>query len=336
MIFKRVDIVWIRSLFLLCLVFNSSVISTFASTAKLDSLLNVLDETIADESKYNLVKRERIYRLNQLFENKSLPVEKRYQTYRDLSREYDSYNFDSARVYVVKSAQIAVELNNLTWIHESQIQLALIHARSGMFSDAFAILNSIDKSKMSSDHLVLYYKTYVETFIYQMEYLDGIDITKWLKSKNSYQDSLLAVAPPYGYDYVVYYGLKYIDERKFDASEAILLNYLDKLEKNTREYSVLTSILAFHYELKGKPELQKEYLAIAAISDERAAVKENNSLRVLAIKLFEEGQVDRANRYIKKSLEDANFYHARLRNLQIAKVLPIIDKAFQTDREIHE
>lgn len=336
MIFKRFDIVWIKSLFLLCLVFNSSLISTFASTAKLDSLLNVLDETIADESKYNLVKRERIYRLNQLFENKSLPVEKRYQTYRDLSREYDSYNFDSARVYVVKSAQIAVELNNLTWIHESQIQLALIHARSGMFSDAFAILNSIDKSKMSSDHLVLYYKTYVETFIYQMEYLDGIDITKWLKSKNSYQDSLLAVAPPYGYDYVVYYGLKYIDERKFDASEAILLNYLDKLEKNTREYSVLTSILAFHYELKGKPELQKEYLAISAISDERAAVKENNSLRVLAIKLFEEGQVDRANRYIKKSLEDANFYHARLRNLQIAKVLPIIDKAFQTDREIHE
>lgn len=316
--------------------FLFTLFTAAGSTAKLDSLLTVLDKTIADESEYNVIKSEKIYLLNQLFENKNLPIEKRYQAYRDLSKEYDSYNFDSARVYVVKSAQIAVKLNNINWIHESQIQLALIHARSGMFSDAFSILNAIDKSKMSSDNLVLYYKTYVETYIYQMEYLEGFDITSWLKERNSYQDSLLAVAPPYGYDYVVYYGLKYIEERKFEQSEAILLNYLGKLEKNTREYSVLTSILAYHYELKGKPDLQKEYLAISAISDERAAVKENNSLRVLAIKLFDEGQVDRANRYIKKSLEDANFYHARLRNLQIAKVLPIIDKAFQTDREIHE
>ena len=107
MIFKKVDILFVKGLLVLCFVFITSLISAYASTAKLDSLLNVLDNTIADESEYNLVKKERIYRLNQLFENHNLPIEKRYQTYRDLSKEYDSYNFDSARVYVVKSVKIA-------------------------------------------------------------------------------------------------------------------------------------------------------------------------------------------------------------------------------------
>jgi len=81
---------------------------------------------------------------------------------------------------------------------------------------------------------------------------------------------------------------------------------------------------------------QKEYLAKSALSDIHAAVKENISLRSLAILLFEDNDISRANFYIKRSLEDANFYNARLRNIQIARVLPIIDKAYQIDRERQE
>jgi preprotein translocase subunit Sss1 len=49
-----------------------------------------------------------------------------------------------------------------------------------------------------------------------------------------------------------------------------------------------------------------------------------------------DGDITRSNRYIKKSLEDANFYNARLRNIQIAKILPVIDKAYQMEREEHQ
>ena len=35
-------------------------------------------------------------------------------------------------------------------------------------------------------------------------------------------------------------------------------------------------------------------------------------------------------------MEDANFYNARLRNVQISKILPIIDTAFQRDREKYQ
>ena len=41
----------------------------------------------------------------------------------------------------------------------------------------------------------------------------------------------------------------------------------------------------------------------------------------------------RANRYMKKSMTDASFYNARLRNVQASKMLPVIDEAYQMEKE---
>ena len=89
------------------------------------------------------------------------------------------------------------------------------------------------------------------------------------------------------------------------------------MKPDTKECAEITSILSFLYEQKGDSEKEKEYLAISAISDIKASVKENISLRALAFILFNNDvDINRANRYIKKSLDDANFYNARLRNIQ--------------------
>lgn len=56
-------------------------------------------------------------------------------------------------------------------------------------------------------------------------------------------------------------------------------------------------------------------------------------MRVLAELLYSENQLKRADEYMKRSMEDANFYNARLRNVQAAKMLPIIDHAYQMERE---
>ena len=49
----------------------------------------------------------------------------------------------------------------------------------------------------------------------------------------------------------------------------------------------------------------------------------------LAFLLYEEGDIDRAYKYIKRSLEDALFCNARLRTYEISQMLPIIDQAYQ-------
>ncbi|MCS2585106.1 DUF6377 domain-containing protein [Bacteroides sp. BFG-551] len=71
----------------------------------------------------------------------------------------------------------------------------------------------------------------------------------------------------------------------------------------------------------------------SAISDIQAVVKENNSLRALAELMYEEGQMARADHYMKVSIEDANFFNARLRNLQASRMLPVIDRAYRKEKE---
>lgn len=75
---------------------------------------------------------------------------------------------------------------------------------------------------------------------------------------------------------------------------------------------------------------EKQYLIISAIADLKNNVKEYISLRRLATLLYEEGDVKRAYRYMRKSMEDATFCNARLRIIEISDALPIIDKAYES------
>ena len=52
------------------------------------------------------------------------------------------------------------------------------------------------------------------------------------------------------------------------------------------------------------------------------------SFREVATVMFEEGDVERANRYLKRASPTPTFYSAMMRNAQSSKVLPVIDDAY--------
>lgn len=52
------------------------------------------------------------------------------------------------------------------------------------------------------------------------------------------------------------------------------------------------------------------------------------AVRELSTVIFEEGDIERANRYLKQSFADANFFAARMRNAQSGRMLPVIDEAY--------
>ena len=87
--------------------------------------------------------------------------------------------------------------------------------------------------------------------------------------------------------------------------------------------------LAHIYKEEGRSDEYEKYLALSAISDIKASVKENAALQNLAFVLYERGDITRAYHYIKQSLEDAVFCNARLRTIEISGVLPVIDAAYK-------
>ena len=112
----------------------------------------------------------------------------------------------------------------------------------------------------------------------------------------------------------------------------MLEDYLPKLRQGDRHYSIVTSTLAFFYTHKDQPETREKYLLLSAISDLRASILENNSLRELSIILLERQEYKKAYNYLQQASEDAKLYGSRLRSLQAARLAPLITQAYDTER----
>lgn len=300
-----------------------------------DSILLELDKTIEQSNIYESKTRRSISNLLELL-NHSSSLEKKYVYNNALANAYIVFKSDSAKIFALNTLNLAKQLNDEPRINESKILFASIDAKAGMFPLAVDMLNGIDIKKLTKNQLIHYYKTYSEILIYWMEYMEGQDVTELSVKRNVIRDALIEILPKNSVEYAINLGTKDIEYKKYNEAEEILLRNFKYAKKGTRDYSVYTAILAYLYETKKEKEKQKYYLALSAISDLKCSIKENLSLRSLAMKLYEEGDLNRANFYIKKSLQDANFYNARLRSIQISKILPIIDQAYMIKKQKQE
>jgi hypothetical protein len=298
-------------------------------------LLKELDQTLERVEEYDRQKEERLARLKQQL-SRPAPADARHETYHQLFKEYEPYVFDSAIYYVQEHLDLSLRENNRFWINECKMQLARMYSTFARFPEAINLLNSIDINELNVHQLGAYYNSFAEVYIYWGEYNTNDDRITYASLKDTYQDSALLVLPRNTYEFDINNGRKNMETRRYEEAELSLLPYLEDMEKDTRDYAILTSLVAHLYEQKGDVQRQKEYLALSAIADLKASVKENTSLGKLSLLLLDDGDVTRANNYVKKSLEDANFYNARLRNVQISRILPIIDRAYQMEREKHQ
>lgn len=305
----------------------------FSSTVRLDSLLMVLDKTIEEEKKYTEEKEKRILGLKQKLTQSKLDSKDKLLTYNMLFQEYEPFICDSAIHYAEIILHEAEKFRNTYWINESKLNLSRILATSGLFNEAIDLLNSMNKDGLNEEQLVQYYLNHVDTYIYWGEYTGGETGEKYAGFREAYLDSLISVLQPGTLNYAIINARRALETNRYDDAEKLLFSYLPMVKENTREFAILTSWIAYLYEFKNEQTLRKEFYVLSAVADIRASVKENVSLRNLAILILDDTDISRANRYIKKSLEDANFFNARLRNLQVSRILPVIDKAYQMERE---
>lgn len=98
-----------------------------------------------------------------------------------------------------------------------------------------------------------------------------------------------------------------------------------------RTITQITCGLAFAHNRQGHLEEYERYLILSAISDNICPLKENLSLQELALLIFRQKPewIERANRYLQYSMDDATFYNNRLRMLEIARKFPGIVNAYQ-------
>ncbi|WP_293944636.1 MULTISPECIES: DUF6377 domain-containing protein [unclassified Sphingobacterium] len=315
-----------RQLILLC-IFALAYCTPLHAT-KVDSLLNVLDKAIHNRTVYLAAKIHRIDSIKGLLKSHPAAME-RYEIQNQLIFEYQTLNCDSSLAYIDGNIAIAKQLNDRMLMTESQAKLAFVLSISGLFTQAWDVLKQIDYDGLPQHLKVLYHWSNIRYYENLIKYTDHDNYNREYESEIAKsRSSLMGLLDPNSDMYLKEKSFKLKAEGMFKESGDIQLHLFKKEKSDTHGYGMSAMGIAMIAKELGKAQLAEEYLVMAAITDVRLAIKENESLLTLAIYLNKKGDVNRAFAYIQAALDDANYYNSRFRNTVIARTQPIIEATY--------
>jgi hypothetical protein len=311
----------------------SITVFTGTRASETDSLLVSLDSAIAANKSYMQSKELRLNSLKLLLRKPGMTSDQTYAINELLYKEYVKYNFDSTLHYITLNLALADSLNNPGMINETKFHLSHLLSASGMYSESLEILGSVNRKDLNPILKLDYYSCYQQVYAELGLYTALKNGDRYYAISGSYRDSLLAGLDPGSNEYLLLYEAKLQDEGHVDQSLEINSRLLSRVTKTDPDFALYAFQRAIAYRTKGNHEMEKKYFILSATADIRAAVKDNVSLTLLAILLFDQKDIDLAYKYIMFSLEDAKFYNSRLRFVEISRILPLISQAFQVKND---
>ncbi|SHF83285.1 hypothetical protein SAMN05444274_11047 [Mariniphaga anaerophila] len=300
----------------------------------LDSLLNKLDDAIENFELYTTQKENRLQFIKEKLSTVSPNSLGEYDLNTELFNEYRPYICDSAIFYKNRNIDIATSLNDINRLYKSKLQLAYLMASTGMYMESVDLVRSLKREQLPPQLLIEYYYTYWHVHSELAFYTqDNKGAQRYWEISNMYGDSLSGVLTP---DDDLYYVIKEDSLRNAgNLEEALKVNDINiaKFEVGTRGLAIASYNRSLTYRIAGNIEGEKYYLALSALSDILSSTKDHASLWMLAKILYDEKDVERAYNYIRFSWSETVFYNARLRSLQSAVILSLIDATYQAKIE---
>lgn len=289
-------------------------------------LLKRLDQVIDSSFVYDAKKVKIIsnlkYQLQQINSNPYKELELNQQ----LFDQYVVFKRDSAFNYALKVKSLAESLGDKHRLMKANINLATISVSAGMYKEGLDYLDLVRPDEINNENGSLYYgllgRCYSDMAEYssipffskkyntlarecRMKALDlsakGTFFNLFLKYFNQYKEGHLKIAEK---------GFQSILTIEFRDRNDALLNYmLGEISSGS-----------------GKMNQAIDYYTKAAIVDVQLSTKESLALIRLSELLFRKKNLRSASSLIKKAHDDALFYGAQQRKLQVGAILPLIEE----------
>ena len=303
------------------------------NTMNSDELLCELDNVIGKHDEYSKKKAERVRALE-----KDMKAEKdmnsRYQKALALVGEYETYVSDSAANLLNECLDMAEQIGESNYIIAVKLRMAMVYSISGMFVAADKIFQEFEYDKLDQSYRGLYCYArirYCENIVrdiddkrFSQQFMEEVD---WCRSE------LMKMWSEGSTPYLKELANRYESAGRYKEAFDILHDVYNQEVSGTHGHAMLAMSLAQCYRLMGKEDLAKKYLIIAAITDIKLAIKENEALLALSAILYDEGDIDRAYRYVRVCLDDANFYNSHFKDSVIARTYSIVDSAYMSRME---
>jgi len=289
-----------------------------------DSLLHQLNTVVAQRGYFLGQKLLRIENLKT--QARSARGDVQFLLYKKIYDEYKSFIYDSAFRYAGKLQALAYQMGDPQHIAESRIELGFVQVSSGLFNEALDTLRLVHSASLHDSLRAAYYYLMARTCYDLADFnRDDFYSTRYNKRGNDYIDSALVLVPEQSSQYLLLIGLKQLHLQDISGAQASFEKMMRDFTLTDPEFAVAATTLSFIYFYSGQPEKSKQMLIRAAIADIRSCTKETLATLNLADMLYKEGDLENAYTFVKIALEDANFYGARHRKVQVAAVFPIIE-----------
>lgn len=291
------------------------------------SLLDTLDITLRESHKYIDARRAKIAGLKAELARAATDAE-RYRLAGCLREEYRSFDIDSALYFANEKMAAARRIGNASYISDARMNLAETSGVYGMYKEALDYIDSVDKGVLDVYQMEYYYHVYRNIYGLMADNCSNAVIKKrYLALTDSYRDSILLVNSPGSFNYVIVKADKDNVHGRYDEAIKILKGAYSKFD-NIHGKALLDYSLAMAYAGKGDTANEKRHLILSAINDIRSGIREYTSLRLLAVILYKEGDVDRAYAYMTRCMDDAAACNSLWRIYEVQKAFPIINKVY--------
>ena len=289
----------------------------------IDSVLSAIETVkVYDEKKVQRINTLR----TRLQQTSSSNITKRYQLNVSLFQEYKVFKQDSAFSYGLKIKKLAEKIDSVILVAEATIKLAEVNIAAGMYKEGLDFLSSIAIQNLpdaiKSDYFEVMGRCYNEMADYS-------NLSYYSKKYNElaieYRKQALTLIPDDTFRKKFMTGIVQYDQGELIKSLTTLKN-LSQKSLNFREAALVNSVMGYIYENQNQTDQAIYHFALASIADIKSSTKETLASTALAKLLYQKGDTKKASVFIRKANNDAEFFGAQQRKIEVGAILPIIEE----------
>jgi hypothetical protein len=243
----------------------------------------------------------------------------------NLYNEYKTFNYEQSFKYVLKLQELGHQMGDSAKVSYGKVKLGFIMLSSGMFKETFELLQTVNVKLLPDTAKTEYYFLNARTFYDLADYDNDQYYSRIYNARASrYIDSGLTLCKPDSYLYLYFDGLRMLKAGNINQAADNLNKLLTSYKLTDHEVAVTASTLSDIYIQTLQYDKAINLLITAAIADIRTSTKETAAAINLAQLLHKKGDVKNAYVYTRQAMDDASFYGARQRKMQVSTILPII------------
>lgn len=315
----------------LCIIATATAFPANELSTENKRILKKLDGVVEKKEHYRAARVAKADSLKAIMQNSV--KERRMGVIREVYHVYERFENDSALAIMNIARTLPEYDTDRDFRDYVNISTARTLAVMGIFNDAFQLLETVNPDEASAENRLLYYNVQhaANGWLADFAKVSAPELAKrCLEQEARFNDSIVKFESDPIYREIDRATLAY-KNGEIETCIAIAEAVIDKGDPEHEIY--VNAILAQAYGKFGNPEKEVLYLAKTAINDIENGISEYMALHLLACRLLQLGDTERAHNYIICAMEDAAHCGARLRTLEASEYFPIIDKGHKAELE---